>query len=113
MSGMDAAKQAEMKKKAMPLYFFNFLAAFLQYYAVGFFGGIMSAFMGNLSLYGALMYGVFVWLGFIVPVQAGNAIWNSKSPKEKWQLFGITIGYQFVAMILAVVLWNVLSLKLM
>ncbi len=96
-------KKAAMKAM-MPHMILNLVVGFVQYYALGFF----AAFIGGLTVSGALFYGLFVWLGFVMPVQAGMAIWSGKSKKLSWAMFGITAGYQLLSILVGAVAWSLL-----
>jgi hypothetical protein len=104
MESMTAEEKKGMHKKMLPSYLANLLVAFVQFYALGFF----AAFIGRLTVTGAIVYGAFLWLGFIVPIEAGNAIWSGKSKKLSWTMFGLSSGYQFVVMLLGAILWAVI-----
>lgn len=98
---LSAEEMKGMHKKMIPSYLTNFAVAFVQFYAFGFF----AAFIGGLSVSGALLYGLFVWLGFIMPIQAGGALWSGKSKKLSWTMFLLTAGYQLAIMLLGGVIW--------
>lgn len=107
MPAREAMSDADNKafgKKMIPLYLLNMLVAFVQFYAIGFF----AAFIGGITASGALLYGFFIWFGFVMPIQAGMAIWSGKSRKLSWTMFGISAGYQLVIIILGAVIWSVL-----
>lgn len=57
------------------------------------------AFSQNYFHYDSLMTGLssafWMWLGFIMPVQATDVIFGGK----KWALFGINTGYQLASML--------------
>ena len=102
--GISDAEKSAMHKKMLPAYFLQFIMGFVMYYALGFF----AAFIGRLSVSGALLYGLFIWIGFIMPLEAGNAIWSGKSKKLSWQMFLIMAGYQLVSILVAGLLWAVI-----
>ena len=97
--GKEAVRAAH--KSMMPRYALNFVTAFITYYALGFF----AAFVGRLSIIGALVYAIFLWAGFLMPLEASAALWSGKSTKLSWQMFFITAGYQLVAIVLAGIAW--------
>ncbi len=48
----------------------------------------------------AIAQALFVWFGFVVPIEAGAALWSAKSRKMKWAMFLISAGYQLVSIVL-------------
>lgn len=100
----SAEEKKAMFKKMLPSYFANLAVAFIQFYALGFF----AAFVGRLTIVGALIYGFFLWVGFIIPIEAGNAIWSGKTKKLSWTMFFLSAGYQLVVMLVAALLWAVI-----
>ena len=105
---LSKAEMMAMQKALIPTYLANFLASFVQYFALGFF----AALIGGLTISGALLYAVFIWLGFVVPVLAGIALWSGKSKKVGWMMFGISVGYQLVALLAGGVIWAFLYANL-
>jgi hypothetical protein len=99
-----AAAQKVSQKEMIPEYVTNFVVAFIQFYALGFF----AAFIGGLTVPGALLYGLFVWFGFTMPVQVGNALWSGKPKKLAWTMFGLTAGYQLLSILVGAVAWALL-----
>jgi len=75
--GMDTwsqeRKDAE-KKKMGKLYFGQFVASIVMFYVLAMLMGRLD----ELSISTGLMTAFWVWLGFVVPVQFGNAIWGGK-----------------------------------
>lgn len=106
--GLTRKEMMAMQKAMIPHYLLNFLVSFIQYYALGFF----AALIGGLTVSGALLYAVFVWVGFTMPVQAGTAIWSGKSKKDSWMMFGLSTGYQLVALLIGSVIWALLYANL-
>lgn len=101
---LTKSEMMAMQKQMIPHYALNFVVSFVQYYALGFF----AALIGGLTISGALLYAVFVWVGFTMPIQAGAAIWSGKSKKDSWTMFGLTAGYQLIALLIGSVIWALL-----
>jgi hypothetical protein len=43
-----------------------------------------------------MLTGLLVWIGFVVPLKLGDALWGGK-----WPLFWIGIGYNLVYLLVA------------
>jgi len=91
--GMDSWSQEkrDAEKKRMGLtYFIQFIASLVMFYVVArFMGGL-----GQMTLSGGLSVALWVWLGFIVPVKLGDAIWGGKMT-----LFWIGVGNMLVTLL--------------
>lgn len=73
--GMDKwspEKQAEEKKKMGKLYGMQLVASLIMFYVLAMFIGNMSA----MSISGGISVALWTWIGFVVPVQFGNALWG-------------------------------------
>lgn len=105
---LSKAEMIAMQKGLIPTYLTNFAALFVQYFALGFFAILI----GGLTLSGAALYAVFVWIGFVVPVLAVTALWSGKSKKDSWMMFGLTTGYQLVSLVIGAILWAFLYTNL-
>ncbi len=108
-SGLSKAEMMAMQKAMIPTYLTNFVVSFAQYYALGFVAALLVITVGGLTVLGALMYGVFIWLGFIVPVLTVGALWSGKSKRHSWMMFGLTAGYQLVVVLLSTLAWLLMS----
>lgn len=75
--GMDkwtAEQQQAMKKKMGFSYLMQFIASLVMFF-------VLASFMtglGQLSLQGGLIAAFWVWIGFVVPIKLGDAIWGGK-----------------------------------
>ena len=75
--GMDnktPEEMAQMKKGMGLMYFKQFLASVLMFYV---FAWLMGA-LGAVSIKGGIQVAFWVWLGFVVPVKFGDALWGGK-----------------------------------
>ena len=75
--GMDSwspEKKAAMKKSMGLTYLWQFLASILMFYV---FAWLMGA-LGAKSAMDGIQAAFWVWLGFIVPLSLGNALWGGK-----------------------------------
>ena len=75
--GMDTwspERQAEEKKKMGKLYFMQLVASLVMFYVLALFIGKE----GGMSIGSGVSVALWVWIGFVVPTQLGNAIWGGK-----------------------------------
>ena len=92
-SGMDkwsAEKQAQMKKTMGMTYALQFIASLVMFYVLA---GITAGF-GHLSIGGGMMTAALLWLGFVVPVKLGDAIWGGNKT-----LFWLGIGNMLITLL--------------
>jgi len=75
--GMDTwspeKKEAEKKKMGLT-YFVQFVASLVMFYSLAKFMSDLG--FGMMTVEGGLMVAFWVWLGFVVPVKLGDAIWG-------------------------------------
>lgn len=93
--GMDSwspeRKEAEKKKMGMT-YAVQFVASLVMFY-------FLSVFMNEsdmVNLAGGIAVGFWAWLGFVVPVKLGDAIWGGNMT-----LFWIGVSNMFVTLLVA------------
>lgn len=92
MSDMDAATRKDMQKKAMPLYFVQFVITLIQLFVLSYLTG-SSAVDGMLSA-------VWVWIGFVFPTVAATSMWTGEPRRMAWTRFGIQASYQLVSLVM-------------
>jgi hypothetical protein len=93
--GMDqwsAEKQAAMKKDMMLTYLWQFIASLVMFYVLG---RLMFE-VNHLSVVGGLKTSFLAWLGFVVPLALGNALWGGKM-----KLFWLSIGNMLITLLVA------------
>ena len=96
IEGVNAATAEERKKmqKGMAgMYIVQFLLSLLQVYILA---GMNRDLPASLGIHNAIL----VWLGFVVPLVAGVAMWNNKSTGTKWARFAIQAGYYLITFII-------------
>lgn len=86
---MSSEAREKMKKMMMPMYGMQFLLTLFQVYAIAY---LMDSWM-NVN---GIKFSLFVYVGFILPLIAGNALWNGDSSRNAWSRFFIQAGYQLV-----------------
>ncbi len=75
--GMDQwspEKQSAMKKQMPITYLLQFLASLLMFFVLARFVFYMSDF----TVKGSLVVAFWTWLGFVVPIKLGDALWGGK-----------------------------------
>ncbi len=93
--GMDAwskEKQAAMKKSMGMSYLAQFIASLVMFYVLA---GLIVGF-DRTSVGGGMLTGSIVWIGFVVPIKLGDAIWGGKA-----KLFWLSIGNMLVTLLAA------------
>ena len=93
--GMDSwskEKQTEMKKKMIPLYILQLVASLVMFYV---FCWYFSA-TGQIGITGGLTNAFLIWIGFVVPLKLGDAIWAGNKT-----LFWLGIGNMLVTLLVA------------
>ena len=92
-----------MQKEAGPMYLIQFVLTLLQVYILD--GLLIWTNAGDRSVGVAIL----MWLGFVVPIVAGSAMWNSDPKKVMATKFLIQAGYQLVLLIVfgfVLGMWN-------
>ncbi len=92
MDTMDEAKRAEMRKGMMGMYITQFVASLVTMFVLA----VLIGSLGMVTVMGGVTVALWVWVGFIVPVQLGNAIWGGKMI-----LFWLGAFAQLVTMLVA------------
>lgn len=98
-SEMSEKDNRDFQKKMIPVYLLNFLLSIWTAYVLSFYviGWTTS---GSGSYLSGVMNAFWIWLGFLVPVLAGSAMWSGKSKKDSWRMFFITSGYYLVSFLI-------------
>lgn len=95
LMGMDKwskEKQEAEKKKMGMTYGVQFLTSLVNFYALAWF---MQE-LGQMSVTGGLFVAGVAWIGFVVPVKLGDALWGGNM-----KLFWIGIGNMLVTLLAA------------
>jgi hypothetical protein len=92
-TGMDQwspEKQALMKKTMGISYFLQFLASLVMFF-------VLSKFMsdsGQMTVHGGLVTALWLWIGFVVPLALGNAIWGGSK-----KVFWLTTSHMLITLL--------------
>jgi len=95
LTGMDAwspEKKAEMTKSLTITYVWQFVASLVMFYVFAWLIGATN----QMTAVGGLVAAFWVWIGFIVPLKLGDALWGGKMA-----LFWLSIGNMFVTLMVA------------
>jgi hypothetical protein len=98
LTGMDNShlspeKQAEMRKKAGPMYALQFILSILTLYILAHY---IAGWQPQPGAMGGIINALWIWLGFIMPTIAGASMWNSMKRKDAWTLFFVNAGYNLI-----------------
>lgn len=90
----NSEEKKAMQKRMIPTYILNLVSSivFILSYWFALYASLLTAF--GLAL--------VVYVGFLLPLLAQNALWSGKPRRLAWQMFGIQAGYQALTLI---VLW--------
>lgn len=103
LMGMDQwspEKQNAEKKKMGKLYALQLVASLVMIY-------VLNVFIdktGDAGIAGGVSVALWTWIGFVVPVQLGNAIWGGKM-----QLFYLGAGNMLVTLLAAGIITGALN----
>jgi hypothetical protein len=92
MEQWSPERQAAEKKKMGKLYAMQLVASLVMFYVLSLFIDSTATF----SLSGGVVIAFWAWLGFVVPVQLGQAIWGGSMT-----LFWIGAGNMLVTLVVA------------
>jgi len=96
LKGYSESELKAEQKKMGPLYGISFVMALLTAWVLSMVMTFAMQYMGTEKLMTGLTTGFWMWVGFMLPVQATNTIFGDK----KWQLLGIDTGYQLASVLL-------------
>lgn len=85
----DMAARKEMQKRAMPLYFLQFLITLFQV-------TILSFYIQGWKEATGLVNALWICAAFILPTVAAGSMWNNDSAKISWARFLIQAGYYLI-----------------
>lgn len=96
MSTMTPERQKEMQKKMWPSYLAQFILSIISVV-------VLSITINKFLVFGAwggMQVAALMWLGFMMPIAAGGALWSGKSKKNAWDMFLISASYQLVSFVI-------------
>lgn len=92
MDKMGKEKKDAMMKGMWLTYVWQFIASLIMFYVLA---GLIVGF-DKMSLNGGIMTAFIVWIGFIVPVKWGDALWGGNKT-----MFWLSIGNMLVTLLAA------------
>lgn len=87
-------EKAKKQKEALPYYLLQAIVTFVQMM-------VLAWFVETIGRVDGMEVAFWLWLGFIMPIVVGNAVWSMQSTNKKLTLIGIGLGYQLVLMAVA------------
>jgi hypothetical protein len=91
--GMDQwspEKQMEMKKSMTKAYVLQFIASLVMFFVLAWY--IVNSM--HKGMFGGVANALGLWLGFVVPLALGNAIWGGK-----YKMFWLNIGNMLITLL--------------
>ena len=95
LMGYTAESMKKMQKQMGPMYGVSFVLSLVMAFVLSHVTTMSEAYFHYPHLMSALTSAFWMWLGFVVPVQATDVIFGGKS----WKLFGINTGYQLASLL--------------
>lgn len=95
LMGYNSADLKSEQKKMWPYYGLSFILSLITAFVLGHVMGLSEYFYNYPMMQTGLIPAFWMWLGFVMPVQATNTIFGDK----KWALFGINTGYQLTMLL--------------
>jgi hypothetical protein len=83
------------QKKMGPMYALSFVLSLLTAYVLAHVMGLSQNFYQQNDILAGVGSAFWMWLGFVMPVQATDVIFGGK----KWTLFAINTGYQLASLL--------------
>jgi len=92
MKEWSPKQKAEMKKRMVLTYIVQFIGSIVMFYVLA---GLIVGF-GHLDLIGGIETALILWIGIIVPLKLGDALWGGKM-----KLFWLSIGNMLITLLAA------------
>ncbi len=89
-NSMSEEQKAEMKKGMAKTYIIQFIASMVMFYVLAWLMGALN----QMSAMGGVQAAFWIWLGFVLPVKLGDAIWGGKM-----SLFYIGVSNMLVTLV--------------
>lgn len=96
--GVDFDSKSEEEKKAMmkmmgPMYALQFILSLLTLYILAHY---IAGWQPQPGAMGGIINALWIYIGFIVPTLAGNAMWSGKTKRLALNMFWINAGYNLI-----------------
>ena len=96
-SNKSPEEMKKMQKEMMPYYGVTFVVSLVTAYILAHVMFLSQNYFHYTGVMTGLMSGMWMWLGFMLPIHMGATIF---SEKKEWKLFGVDAGYWLVGIIL-------------
>lgn len=93
MQNVSEEEKKKMMKSTGMLYAVQFILSLLTLYILAHY---IAGWQPKPGAWGGIINALWIWLGFIMPTLAGNAMWSGKPKKLAWNMFWINTGYNFI-----------------
>lgn len=90
-STFSQEEQARKQKEVMPYYLLQAVVSFVQIM-------VLAWFVDTLGKANGIETALFLWLGFIMPIMVGNAVWNMQPNNKRLTILAVGLSYQLVLM---------------
>ena len=102
--GVDFDSKSEEEKKAMmkmmgPMYALQFILSLLTLYILAHY---IAGWQPQPGAMGGIINALFIYVGFIVPTLAGNAMWSGKTKRLALNMFWINAGYNLIIYVIII-----------
>lgn len=90
-------EQMKAMQKNMGLtYLAQFVLSVLTFYILAHYTIFAQRISGMEGAGAGMINALWIWLGFIMPTVAGNAMWSGKSKDMAWKFFFVMAGYNLI-----------------
>lgn len=91
-TAMDEARKKELMREMVPTYIIQIILSVVQ--AI-----VLACLINQMPKTHAVVIGLLVWLGFVIPSVAGLALWNGQSIQSRIKLTLVSSGFHLVSIV--------------
>lgn len=99
---MTPEEAKAFKQKMVPIYMANLAITIVMMWTLFLYVGGAKTLAGVSGLVAAFS----AWFGFVMPIEAANALWSGKPRRSAWMMFALTAGYQLLCFVIAGALYS-------
>jgi hypothetical protein len=88
------------QKRMFPFYLLQFVVTLVTLYVLANYISLYETVSGQFGAIAGITTALWIWLGFVMPLALGGAVWSGKSKKLMLAMFLTTAGYQLVAFVM-------------
>ncbi len=99
-ANMSPEKMKEIQKKMWQLYISQFILVALEAYI------LWHYVLGSIDVMTPMSNAWWIWLGFVMPVIAGQWMWSARPRKLAWNGFLISAGYNLALLVIFVLIFK-------